>query len=154
MVNVLTWSSLSHGTVFAAHIVLLQTSAIDREKNMKTLIVDYINKNIFVLSWTFNYLFCYELEHQFPVSGRPSTRHAFVSLLDDGPPCRVQMSVALNRFSSCFKCNVFVKSVLVWTIFMLNPWLSALLWYLQRFVVVLHFSPLAVPFVPVFPNDF
>lgn len=45
----------------------------------KTLIVDYINKNIFVLSLTFN-LFCYKLYEPsvFSVSGRPSTRHAFV----------------------------------------------------------------------------
>lgn len=46
---------------------LLQTSAINREKQKKknALIVDYINKNIFALSWTLIIYFVTNSNHQF-----------------------------------------------------------------------------------------
>lgn len=64
-----------HGTVPLLHVppILLQTLAINRarENNKQTLIVDYINKNIFVLSLTLIIYFATDSTISFSVSGRP-----------------------------------------------------------------------------------
>lgn len=67
--TVLSWSFIS-----LPFCCTLQIS-VEINKQKKTLIVDYINKNIFVLSLTFN-LFCYELYKPSVFRSQADPRHA------------------------------------------------------------------------------
>lgn len=57
----------SYRSRFAADVNYQQR----KKRKKKTLIVDDINKNIFVLSFDFNYLFCYGLAHRFGSQADP-----------------------------------------------------------------------------------
>lgn len=79
---------MSHGTVSTVHICPRPTPLLfaadlgyQQRETKTTLIVDYINKNIFVLSWTLIIYFVTNSTISFRSQADPSTRHAFVFVL-------------------------------------------------------------------------
>lgn len=144
-------SSPRHGTVSVVHIspVLLQTSTIGRgKKEKKTLIVDDINKNIFVLSFDFNYLFCYGLDHR--LGSRADPPHAFVlSWMCFRSECTVSVHTStMLVFQLLYVLHVVCK-VLCGTLRGIFPMCTSLIFALRRWSL-LHFAARPRPFSQYF----